>query len=111
MDAELLSQYVTGTVEGLRMTQGFLFGAAILMENSVAMVLLSRVLNHRAHHWANLTTVFIKTTVVIPTLFVGTPKPYYMFFGTIEIACTALILWYAWTWNLETLPSTQLPAT
>lgn len=111
MDTELLNQYLTGTVAGLQMTQSFLFGAAILMEIPIAMVLLSRILAYRANRWANMVAAFIKTAVMIPTLFVGTPKPYYMFFGVVEIACTALILWCAWTWSSpKTVTSASLPA-
>jgi hypothetical protein len=25
-----------------------------------------------------------------------------LFFGTIEVACTSLIVWYAWRWPRET---------
>ena len=44
MDTELLKQYITGNIGGIQITQGFLLGAAILMEIPISMVLLSRVL-------------------------------------------------------------------
>ncbi len=49
MDAPLLKQYLAGNVGGLQFTQGFLLGAGILMEISMAMVLLSRVLDYKAN--------------------------------------------------------------
>ena len=98
MDPELLKQFMTGNVGGIKVTEGFLLGAAILMEIPIAMVLLSRVLKYRANRWANIIAGSIKTVVMI-LLFVGSSPPfYYIFFGTIEIACTSLIVWYAWKW-------------
>ena len=100
MDANLLKQYMTGGVGGLEITQGFLLGAGILMEISIAMVLLSRVLKYRANRWANIIAGTITTTVQLLTLFVGSsPTMYYIFFSIIEITCTALIVWYAWKWT------------
>ena len=98
MDPVLLKQYITGTVESIEMTEGFLFLAAILMEIPIAMVLLSRILKYRANRWANIIAASIKTIVMILTMFVGTPTLYYIFFGTIEITTTILIVWYAWKW-------------
>ena len=99
MDPEVLNQLITGTVGNIQMTEGFLLAAAVLMEIPIAMVLLSRVLSYKANRWANIIAGTIKTIVMILTMFVGTPTLYYLFFGTIEIACTAFIVWYAWTWR------------
>ena len=99
IDPELLNQYLTGNVEGLQITQGFLLGAAILMEIPISMVLLSLVLKYTANRWANIIAGTIMTVVQFSTLFVGSsPTVYYLFFSIIEITCTALIVLYAWTW-------------
>ena len=99
MDSSLLKEILTGSVGGLQITQGFLLGAAILMETAIVMVLLSRVLKYRANRWANIIAGIIHTAAVFSSMFVGTtPALYYVFFGTIEIACTLLIIWYAWRW-------------
>lgn len=104
MDAEKLNQYITGKVGSMQMTQGFLLGAGILMEISIAMVLLSRVLKYRVNRWANILAGTIMSVVQILTLFVGKPTMYYAFFSTIEIASTAIIVWLAATWrNPESL--------
>jgi TRAP-type C4-dicarboxylate transport system permease small subunit len=105
MDPTVLKEMITGTVGGLEMTQGFLLGAAILMETAIVMVVLSRVLKYRANRWANIISGIIHTAAVFLSLFVGTPAMYYTFFATIEIACTLLIVWYAWKWvNPEVSP-------
>lgn len=98
MDSELLKQYLTGIVDGLTLNENFLFTGAILMEIPIAMVLLSRILNYRANRWANIIAGFIKTIIMILTMFVGTATSYYLFFGIIEIATTSFIIWYAWNW-------------
>ena len=99
MDANLLNQYLTGTVEGMEMNEGFLFGAAILMEIPIAMVLLSRILKYQINRWTNIAAALIKTLVMVATLFVGVPTLYYIFFAVIEIATTSFIVWYSWKWS------------
>ena len=98
-DPELLRQYLTGTVNGLQLTQGLLLGFSVLMEIPIAMVLLARVLPYRANRWANVVAGAIMTAVQIVSLFAGTATVYYVFFSVIEIAATAFIAWYAWTWT------------
>jgi hypothetical protein len=99
MDANTLRQYLAGTVGGLQFTEGFLLGAGMLMEISMAMVLLSRVLPTRANRLANIAAGMIMTAVQIGTLLMGHSTLYYWFFSIIEITATALIVWFAWTWR------------
>ena len=101
IDPTTLKQTMTGYVGSLQITQGFLLGSAILMETSIAMVLLSRVLEYRANRWANIVIGVLHTAAVLASLFVGgtTPALYYIFFATIEIVCTSFIVWYAWEWK------------
>lgn len=95
----------TGEVGGIRITQGFLLGASMLVEIPIAMVLLSRILKYRSNRWANIIAGTIMTVAQILSLFVGTLTIYYEFFSAIEITCTALIVWYAWRWtNVEVQP-------
>jgi MFS family permease len=99
MNPELLRQYLTGDVNGIHLTQGFLFGAGILIEIPMALALLSRVLEYRANRWANVAAGLVMTVVQCLTLALTPPAGYYIFFSIIEIACTAFIVWYAWTWS------------
>ena len=100
-DPEAVKQLISGNVGALQMTEGFLLGAAILMETSIVMVLLSRVLKYRANRWANIIAAIINTVAVSVSLFATgiTPTLYYLFFAAIEIPCTLFILWYAWKWT------------
>jgi hypothetical protein len=101
MDPDLFKQYLTGTVGGIQITQGFLLSAAFLMEIPIAMVLLSNVLPHRASRWANIIAGTVMTLVQIGSLFMGSgPTAYYVFFSTVEMASTVFIVWYAWRWHI-----------
>jgi len=57
----LLAEMMTGTVNGVQMTEGTLLVAGIMLEIPIAMVLLSRVLPYRINRWANLIASVIGT--------------------------------------------------
>ena len=84
-------------------TQGFLLGAAVLVEIPMVMVVLSRVLKNPLNRWANLVAGGLMTVIQAATLFVATPTMYYAFFSVIEIATTAVIVRQAWKW-IESAP-------
>ena len=83
----------------IELTEGFLLGGSIYMMIPISMVLLSRILKYRANRLASIIAGTIMTITLTLTLFVAVPTMYYAFFTAIEIACTALIVWYAWTWR------------
>ncbi len=101
MDPGLLNQYLAGSVNGMKLDQAFLFAAGVLMEISISMVLLSRLLPYRINRWANIAAGAITTAVQIGTLFVG-PSYYYIFFSVFEIMATSSIVVLAIRWrNVE----------
>jgi Family of unknown function (DUF6326) len=79
-------------------TQAFLLGGGVLIEISIAMIPLSRVLKYRANRWANIIAAIFLTVVQLATLVIKTPTLAYVFFSIIMIATTAIIAWYAWQW-------------
>jgi threonine/homoserine/homoserine lactone efflux protein len=96
----------------IALTESFLLGGSIFMMIPITMVLLSRILNYRASRWASIIAGTIMTATLTLTLFVAVPTTYYAFFTAIEIACTALIVWYAWKWrNPDAGPAVTTPAT
>jgi hypothetical protein len=101
MDPAFLGQFIAGRIGAMRITEWFLLGAAALLETAIAMVLLSRVLKYSANRWANILIGILHTMAVLSSLFLGDGRPaiYYVFFATIEIACTSLIVWFAWRWK------------
>jgi hypothetical protein len=72
---------------------------AVLMETSILMVILSRVLTRGANRWANIATGIFNTGFVSWSLIGPGSKPFYVFFAAIEIACTLLIVWLAIKWK------------
>ncbi len=90
-----LEEIMTGTVNGIQMTEGLLLLAAIPMEILIAMVLLSRVLKYRVNRWANI------SVGVIAIVFVITAEVHDLddiFFAAVEAVTALLIIWYAWKW-------------
>jgi hypothetical protein len=83
----------------IQMTEGFLLGGSIYMMIPITMVLLSRILKYQASRWTSIVAGTIMTVTLPVTLFVAVPTSYYIFFTVIEIASTALIVWYAWKWR------------
>lgn len=98
MDSNLLKQYLTGSVEGLIIDETFLLYAGMLMELPIAMILLSRLLRDRINAWFNIVAGFIKTIVMLVTLFMGSTTQYYAFFAFIEICTTLYIITIGIKW-------------
>jgi len=98
MDSSMLKQYLAGEVEGLVINESFLLYAGVLMEVPIAMVLLSKILPKKANCWTNISAGFIKTSVMIATLFVGSTSSYYLFFAVIEISTTIFIIGFSVYW-------------
>ena len=91
-----LEEVMTGTVNGIQMTEGFLLLGGMMLEIPIAMVLLSRVLPYRANRWANI----IAGPIAIALIVFGGPSDLDdVFFAIIEVVTLLLIVWYAWKWH------------
>jgi hypothetical protein len=102
LKADILSLYIPGAVEEAAKTAGstpitlFMLSGAIMMEISIVMILLSRVLAYRANRWANIFTSLLTIVFVIGG---GASYPHYVFIASVEVICLVLILWNAWKWT------------
>ena len=86
---------IRGIMVGAPMPAGGLLLGAIVMETSIAMVVLSWVLNYKVNRWVtSIIGVFMIWQIII-----GGHGPYYVFFATVEVACMLLIIWFAWKWK------------
>ena len=92
------SDFKAGEIGGVQVSQKMWLGIAILMVIPIIMVFLSLTLPQPVNRWANIIAGVVFTAFVTLTLLGGRPPLYFMFTSTIEIACTAFIVWYAWTW-------------
>jgi hypothetical protein len=85
----------------LSMASGTVLGFALLMETSIAMVLLSRILGYSMNRWLNIIIAVVHTASVGWSLFSAMPAPYYIMFASVEILCTLFIIVYAWRWRRQ----------
>jgi hypothetical protein len=113
LKADILSLYIPGSAEELAKTSAstgtpipqLMLGGAIMMEISIAMIILSRVLKPGANRWVNMIVSFITIAFVVGG---GASYPHYLFVATVEVICLLLIIWIAWKWRSpETQPVTQ----
>lgn len=86
------------------MTDGTLLVLAALMETSIAMVLLSRILKRAWNRWLNVIVGVVQTAFVTWSLLGEPPRPYYVFFVCIETATLLFITAYAATWRRGRAP-------
>ena len=100
-DPAVLRDVVAGHASGgtVQITPEFLLASAVLMEIPMAMILLTRVLQHTLSRWANVAAAAFMILVQIGSLFVGTPASYYVFFTVIEVGTLVLIAALALRWT------------
>jgi len=107
LKADILSLYIPGSAEELVKTSAstgtpipqLMLSGAIVMEISIAMILLSRVLKYGLNRWANIIVSLITIAFVVGG---GVSYPHYIFIATVEVLCLLLIIWNAWKWrNVE----------
>lgn len=99
LEPGILKQMMSGNIEGMQITPGFLLGASILMEIPIAMVILSRFVKRGLNRWFNIIAAVIMILAQCGSLFVGKPSINYTFFSVIEIATLIFIICIAWKWK------------
>jgi hypothetical protein len=86
---------IRGVMAGAPLPAGGLILGAILMETSIAMVILSWVLKYKVNRWVTTVIGALNILAVVR----GGHGLYYAFFATVEVACMLLIIWFAWRWH------------
>ncbi|HEY0380309.1 MAG TPA: DUF6326 family protein [Pyrinomonadaceae bacterium] len=77
-------------------TQGVLFGTSVSMAIPAVMIFLSLALKANASRWLNIILGVVYTVFVLVTM--PGAWAFYIFLGSVDIALTALVVWYAWNW-------------
>lgn len=90
-----LAEIMTGTVNGVAMTEGLLLQAGIMLEILIVMVPLSRLLPYSLNRWANIIVGILAIVYVIGS---GTNDLDDTFFAAVEVVTLAGIVWLAWKW-------------
>jgi hypothetical protein len=91
-----MSQILAGNAEGTPITPMFLLIAGVVTEISIAMVFLSRFLKHGLNRWVNIIGGVITILWVIGG---GSLAPHYIFFASVEVLCSLVIIGMAWNWR------------
>ncbi len=86
---------IRGIMAGSPLPAGGLLAGAIVMETSLAMVVLPWILNYKVNRWVTLIIgVFMSWQIII-----GGHGLYYLFFTSVEVAGILLIIWFTWKWR------------
>ena len=93
----LIQSVMAGKVNGIQISQAFLFGTSVYVAIPSVMVFLTLVLTPALSRWVNLALAALYVASVV--LFsIGETWAYYYFLSGVEIVLLALIVWYAWRW-------------
>ena len=102
--ADYFGLYVPGSLQSILngqmrplgpTTQGVLLGTALMLAIPSVMIFLSVALQPALARWLNIIVGAAYTAIILLTMWAWV---YHIFYGVIEIALTALIVWYAWNW-------------
>lgn len=104
LKADILSLFIPGAADELVKTSAstgtpipqLMLGGAIVMEMSIAMIILSRVLKYGVNRWVNIIVSLITIVFVVGG---GVSYPHYIFIAIVEVTCLLLIIWLAGKWN------------
>ncbi|HYG81023.1 MAG TPA: DUF6326 family protein [Pyrinomonadaceae bacterium] len=77
-------------------TQGVLLFTSVSMAIPAVMIFLSVALKAGPSRWLNIILGLLYTAFVLITL--PGAWAFYLFLGSVDMALTALIVWYAWNW-------------
>ena len=91
-----IEQVMTGTFNGIQITEPLLLFGGFVAEVPISMVLLSRLLPYGTNRWANIIAAVITLSFEIRN---GTTDLDDTFHMAIEIAALLFIIWSAWRWR------------
>ncbi len=109
MEPDVFKGLFTGHIAEIKVTQGFLIAAAVLLQIPFIMIVLCRILNYKINRIANIIAGILMIILQLGTMgFGSSPSAVYIFYSVIEIACNLFIVWIAWRWvNVEKVNGNQ----
>jgi hypothetical protein len=104
LKADILSLFIPGSAEELAKTSAstgtpipqLMLGGAIIMEISIAMIILTRILKYNFNRWINIIVSLVTIVFVVGGI---ASYPHYTFIATVEVTCLLVIIWLAWNWR------------
>jgi hypothetical protein len=94
-----LQSMLSGTVNGVEITETVLLQAAIMIEIPILMVVLPNLVRQDINRWTHIVVGMLGIAYVWLNLPPGIDE---IFFASIESAAVLAIIWTAWTWRKET---------
>ena len=94
----VIEKVVSGEIEGVQITDGFLLSMAIWMAIPSVMVVLSLTLKAKANRWLNIIAGLVSIIALGATFFVGEFSARYTFQAVVVGMLMVWIVWSAWTW-------------
>ncbi|MEM6839358.1 MAG: DUF6326 family protein [Cyanobacteria bacterium P01_C01_bin.120] len=91
-----IEQAMTGTLNGIQITEPLLLFRGLVAAVPIAMILLSRLLPYGANRWANIIAAAITLAFEINN---GTTDLDDTFHLVMKIAALSFIVWSAWRWR------------
>lgn len=91
-----IEQVMTGTFNGITITEHLLLFGGFVVEVPISMALLSRLLPYGVNRWANIVAAAITLAFEINN---GTTDLDDTFHMVIEMAALCVIIWSAWRWR------------
>ena len=102
---EFIEQAMTGTLNGIQITENLLLFGGFVAEVPISMVLLSQLLPYGTNRCANIIAAVITLAFEINN---GTTDLDDTFHMVIEVAALLFIIWSAWRWqNPAPYPTNQ----
>lgn len=104
LKADILSLYIPEALDEMAEFAGgtpisqLMLGGAIMMEISIVMIFLSRVLKYKVNRWVNIIASVITIVFVVGG---GSTTPHYLFIAAVEVVCLLLIIGFAWKWKIQ----------
>lgn len=98
--------YIPGKLQGMlqgqmgplgAVTQGVLVGTSIMMAVPSLMVFLSIALHPAMSRWLNIAAGLFYAGIML-LIAINGGWAFYVFFATVEVVLTLLIVWNAWRW-------------
>ncbi|MEO0376813.1 MAG: DUF6326 family protein [Cyanobacteria bacterium P01_A01_bin.17] len=100
-----IEQVMTGTFNGITITEPLLLFGGFVAEVPISMALLSRLLPYGVNRWANIVAAAITLAFEINN---GTTDLDDTFHMVIEMAALCVIIWSAWRWRKPLLKQSAI---
>ena len=97
--SERLQELLSGSLHGMEATQGLLLGISVMMELPIAMILLSRLLEHRKNRMLNVILAVLMSVVHLSSLSTIGTTLHFRFFSIVGIMLYLGIIVVAVKWK------------